>query len=110
MSPPPVAMRGLVEHDKKAHAFDGLPPSHLPFIQMVALARRDWMGLRRVLPQLLMATGNAEEAETLLRQVIECSALLLCTHTRVTRACTKGATLAGNQRQEAVFVGGQLFP
>lgn len=37
--------------------------------QMVALARRDWMGLRRVLPQLLMATGNAEEAEQLLRQV-----------------------------------------
>lgn len=38
---------------------------------MVALARQDWMGLRRVLPQLLRATGNVDEAERLLRQVYE---------------------------------------
>ena len=37
--------------------------------QMVDLARQNWMGLLRVLPQLLNATGRVDEAEGLLRQV-----------------------------------------
>lgn len=39
-------------------------------MQMLALVRQDWMGLRCMLPQLLEAMGKAEEAENLLRQVL----------------------------------------
>lgn len=45
--------------------------SFLFFLQaeMTRLVKSDWMGLRRILPELLQATEQFHEAEPLLRQV-----------------------------------------
>lgn len=37
--------------------------------EMTRLVKEDWMGLRRILPELLQATEQYQEAEPLLRQV-----------------------------------------
>ena len=37
--------------------------------EMTRLVKEDWMGLRRILPELLQATEQYGEAEPLLRQV-----------------------------------------
>lgn len=37
--------------------------------EMTRLVKSDWMGLRRILPELLQATEQFHEAEPLLRQV-----------------------------------------
>lgn len=37
--------------------------------EMTRLVKEDWMGLRRILPELLQATEQFNEAEPLLRQV-----------------------------------------
>lgn len=38
-------------------------------VEMTRLVKEDWMGLRRILPELLQATEQFNEAEPLLRQV-----------------------------------------
>lgn len=41
--------------------------------EMTKLVKDDWMGLRRILPELLQATEQYQEAEPLLRQVSCCA-------------------------------------
>lgn len=43
--------------------------------EMTRLVKEDWMGLRRILPELLQATEQYQEAEPLLRQVIVASTI-----------------------------------